>query len=31
MDTVTITVTPPLADVQKEEEHQDAVVDEGIN
>ena len=28
---VTIAVTPPPAQVQKEEESQDAVIDEGIN
>jgi arylsulfatase len=31
IDKVTITVTPPPAQVQKEEEGQDAVIDEGIN
>jgi hypothetical protein len=31
IDKVTIAVTPPPAQVQKEEESQDAVIDEGIN
>ena len=31
IDKVTIAVTPPPADVQKEEERQDAVIDEGMN
>ena len=31
IDKVTIAVTPPPAQVQKEEERQDAVIDEGIN
>jgi len=31
IDKVTITVTPPPAQVQKEEEGQEAVIDEGIN
>jgi hypothetical protein len=31
IDKVTIAVTPPPAQVQKEEEAQDAVIDEGIN
>ena len=31
IDKVTIAVTPPPAQVQKEEEGQEAVIDEGIN
>jgi arylsulfatase len=31
IDKVTIAVTPPPAEVQKEEERQDAVIDEGMN
>jgi hypothetical protein len=31
IDKVTIAVTPPPAQVQEEEERQDAVIDEGIN
>jgi len=31
IDNVTIAVTPPPAQVQKEEESQDAVIDEGMN
>ncbi len=31
IDKVTIAVTPPPAQVQKEEERQDAVIDEGVN
>src|SRR4029077_3008992 len=31
IDKVTIAVTPPPAQVQKEEEAQDAVIEEGIN
>ncbi|MFZ0678031.1 arylsulfatase [Candidatus Binatus sp.] len=31
IDKVTIAVTPPPAEVQKEEERQDAVIDEGVN
>jgi hypothetical protein len=31
IDKATIAVTPPPAQVQKEEERQDAVIDEGIN
>jgi arylsulfatase len=31
IDKVTIAITPPPAEIQKEEESQDAVIDEGIN
>ena len=31
IDKVTIAVTPPPAEVEKDEERQDAVIDEGIN
>jgi hypothetical protein len=31
IDKITIAVTPPPADVQEEEERQDAVIDEGVN
>ncbi len=31
IDKVTIAITPPPAEIQKEEESQDAVIDEGMN
>ena len=31
IDKITLAVTPPPADVEKAEERQDAVIDEGMN